>query len=844
MIFDDNISPEWVKSLSLDEKKKLCEHLRRLIIARVSDNGGHLASNLGSVELIVALHSVFETPSDKIVFDVGHQAYSHKIITGRYNEFSGLRKSGGISGYPRPTESVHDAFVAGHSGISVSAALGISDAMILCGDKGKVIAVAGDGAFTNGEIYEGLNNVSDRHKNLVVILNDNEMAISKNTGAIAGYLAKLRSSVKYNRTKNMLYGALDRSVIGKELSMGLRGMNRIVKSALIPDNLFENLGFKYYGPVDGHSLSALINMFEVAKASQSPCFIHIKTIKGKGLITAENNSSKHHAVSNSNHDRIYTFSEAFGRALLFFANRDKKICAITAAMKHATGCSYFAKQYPERFFDVGIAEGHAITFSAGLAAGGMIPVTAIYSTFLQRGFDQLIHDAAIENTHLVLAIDRAGLVGEDGETHQGTFDVAMLMSVPGSAIYSPSNADELKLCLEAAIYREKGVAAIRYPRGVCHPAPYSPVSDSFRYIKESGNILIVTYGRLIYTISRLQSLPKPGADIIQLIKIKPIPEEAIEIAKGYENIFFIEEAAESGGIGELLLICLNKINWKGNFYLRGINGFIPYGDGETQLRFCGLDYNSLARFIFNKEVEEERRLDIALAERGLARSRTMAQELIKKGCVLVNGKLLKKPSEPVKEKDEIKLTGESPRYVSRGGDKLEKAIIFFNIDLTAKTCLDIGASTGGFTDCMLQYGAIKVYTVDVGTNQLAGKLRQDERVVSFEQLDIRKAQGVIIKKFDFITIDVSFISLKLVLPKISVFMSDTTIVTALIKPQFEVGKKYLKNGIVSDAEERDGVVRDIKKFVNDLGFKISGVIPTEPSRPDRNIEYLMVFRKK
>ncbi|MCL2087406.1 MAG: 1-deoxy-D-xylulose-5-phosphate synthase [Oscillospiraceae bacterium] len=816
-VLNESVSPKLLKSLSLDEKASLCEQLRSFIIRRVSENGGHLASNLGTVELIVALHSVFETPQDKIVFDVGHQAYAHKIITGRYSEFSGLRAHGGISGYPRPSESVHDAFVAGHSGISISAALGLSEAMLLSQSPGKAIAVAGDGAFTNGEIYEGLNNILPKHKNLLVILNDNEMSIAKNSGAIAGYLSKLHS-------KN------------------LTRIKWFVKNALNTDNLFESLGFRYYGSINGHDLAELINVFNDVKQVELPCFVHVKTIKGKGFVPAENNAPKHHAIS-AKQDKADTFSEVFGRALLFSGNKNKKICAITAAMKNATGCDYFAKQYPERFFDVGIAEGHAITFAAGLAAGGMCPVVAIYSTFLQRGYDQLIHDVSIENTHIVFAVDRAGLVGEDGETHQGTFDMPIFNAIPGMVVYCPSNADELRLCLERAVETEKGPVAVRYPRGICHSAPYSPVNSEYRYIKADAKQkkpLIITYGRLTYTAVRLSRL---CADVIQLIRVKPLPEAVIAIAKEYNDIFFIEESSECGGVGESLLKFLHNNGWNGNYSLRGIKGFVPYGDIETQLRLCGLDYNSLAMFIFKRQVEEEKRLDITLAERGFAKSRTVAQELIKKGCITVNGNIIEKPSELVKGKDKIKMIGEQPKYVSRGGNKLEKALKTFNIDLNAKICLDVGASTGGFTDCMLQQGALTVYTVDVGSNQLDRKLLGDDRVVCFEQLDIRKAQDKIVKKFDFITVDVSFISLKLVLPNVVGFMKEQSAAIALIKPQFEVGKKYLKNGIVTDKDEREGVVANIKNFISELGFKVGGIIKASPPEPDKNTEYLIYFRR-
>ena len=398
MLLSDKISPEFIKGLTLEEQKQLCAEIRAFLIENVSGTGGHLASNLGTVELSVALHSVFSTPDDKIVFDVGHQSYTHKIITGRFAEFRTLRSKGGISGFPRSSESEHDAFIGGHSSISVSAALGISKALELEKKEGNVIAVIGDGALTGGEAYEGLNNIGRHSGNLIIVLNDNEMSISRSKGTVAEYLNRMRSSRSYFDKKAAVKEFLSHSSVGKEISKSLSGTKDLVKFALYQSNIFESLGLKYYGPVDGHDVGKLIEILEIAKITDEPCIVHIKTKKGKGYRPAELNSGEYHGLSRRNQPslRSRSFSETAGRFLLELAEKDERICAMTAAMKYGTGLEHIADAYPERFFDVGIAEQHALTFSCGLASQGMIPVFAVYSTFLQRCFDQLIHDASIE----------------------------------------------------------------------------------------------------------------------------------------------------------------------------------------------------------------------------------------------------------------------------------------------------------------------------------------------------------------------------------------------------------------------------------------------------------------
>lgn len=597
MLLDENISSDRVKELSSEEKEELCSEIRRFLIDNIPKTGGHLASNLGTVELSVALHSVFSTPTDKIVFDVGHQSYTHKIITGRYKDFQTLRCEDGISGFPRADESEHDAFIGGHSSISISAALGIAKAMELQGKEGNVVAVIGDGALTGGQAFEGLNNVSKLSSNLIIVLNDNQMSISKNHGVIADYLTNLRSSKAYFEKKEAMKDFLARSSIGKDISKSISGTKDFLRFALYQNNVFESLGFKYLGPVDGHNIEKLIETLTIAKLKNKPCIVHINTKKGKGYAPAEANSGEYHGVPKSEkkipHAPVY--SEIMGRELHRLAAEDSRICAVSAAMKYGTGLQYFAKSYPDRFFDVGIAEQHALTFCCGLASQGMIPVFAVYSTFLQRCYDQIIHDAAIERKHIVICVDRAGFVGEDGETHQGIFDVAMLSSIPGVTIFSPSDASELKHTLHKAIYEYNDIAVIRYPRGYSVNMNYSSYMD---YIYESRNndMLIVSYGRTALNIKNVEN-----TDCLILNKIYPFNDNMIETLKSYKKILFFEEGIKSGGIGEKLMCALYSSGYNGRFLINAVDSsFVKAAETESQLKKYCLDRQSIIEKVKNE----------------------------------------------------------------------------------------------------------------------------------------------------------------------------------------------------------------------------------------------------
>ena len=467
--FDKLNLPYDLKKLNYAQCEKLCENVREMLIETVSNNGGHLSSNLGTVELTLALHRVFKSPEDKIIFDVGHQAYTHKILTGRYNEFKTLRKKDGVSGFCKPCESVHDPVITGHSSTSVSSAFGIASAMKINGSDNFAVAVVGDGAFTGGMAYEGLNNAGKSDVNLIVVLNINEMSISKNVGGMAKYLSTMRYKDTYIKTKGAVERTLNKvPVIGEPIKNTLRSSKNAFKNFVLSTTIFEELGFDFVGPIDGHDLKDLEDGFRAAKSKRRPVVVAVNTVKGKGYAPAEENPGEFHGVGSfeiqtGNPDVVSadSFSSVFGNELVEFAKSDDRICAVTAAMKYGTGLQYFAKAFPERFFDVGIAEEHAATFCGGLAVMGKIPVFAVYSTFMQRCYDQLIHDLSIGNVHAVFGVDRAGIVGDDGETHNGIFDVSMLTSVPNTKIYSPSDYEELRHCLYNAVYKDKGIQHLR-----------------------------------------------------------------------------------------------------------------------------------------------------------------------------------------------------------------------------------------------------------------------------------------------------------------------------------------------------------------------------------------------
>ena len=604
--------PGDLRKLSIKQCRGLCGEIRKLLITTVSRNGGHLASNLGAVELTMALHRNFNSPEDKIVWDVGHQSYTHKILTGRYQKFSTLRQKNGISGFPKPDESEHDSFICGHSSTSVSVACGIAEAMKLRGSDNYSVAVIGDGAMTGGMFYEAMNNAGrEKELNLIVILNDNNMSISKSVGAVARYLTSLRNTEKYLRTKRTVEKGLGKvPLVGSGVSKGIKYVKDSVKYKLLEQStLFEDMGFIYLGPVNGHNLDELEEVMHVAKSYRKPVFIHVKTMKGRGYIPAENNPGEYHGISkfdistgNPEVSATDSYSTVFGRELVEMAEKDDRICAITAAMKYGTGLQFFHNRFPERFFDVGIAEQHAVTFAGGLASMGQIPVFAVYSTFLQRSYDQLIHDVAIGGLHVVLGIDRAGIVGEDGETHQGMFDVPMLTTIPNTVIYSPSCYEELKMCMQKAIYVNKGLAAIRYPRGA-ENASFNTnyLNTDYLFMRQNNSgILIITYGRIYndaFLAQKTVLVDGIKCDLLKLTKIYPLCRSIISEIAGYKHIVFFEESCGEGSISEMVGDRLLEIGYSGDYSRVTASGFVKQAPVQDCLDELGLTAEKMAGYI-------------------------------------------------------------------------------------------------------------------------------------------------------------------------------------------------------------------------------------------------------
>lgn len=568
MILETIHSPADVKALEKDQLPRLCQELREFLIEHVSETGGHLASNLGAVELTVSIHRVFDTSRDRLVFDVGHQCYVHKALTGRQELFSTLRQFGGLSGFPKPYESVHDAFIAGHASNSVPVALGMARARTLRHDDYSVLALIGDGALTGGLAYEGLNNAGASGEPLVVILNDNGMSINPNVGAMPGHLARLRSKPAYYHFKKWY-----RSLFGKHPEKNkLYRFNHKVKTSLKKtlwpgSTLFEDMGFTYLGPIDGHDLPRLCDMLQWARDLNCPVVVHVNTVKGKGYSFAERDPGKFHGIGPF--DPVTgllkkpageSFSSAFGKALADCAAKDQRVCAITAAMADGTGLSGFARKFPDRFFDVAIAEGHGVSMSAGLASQGMLPVFAVYSTFLQRGYDQLIHDVALEHLHVVLAVDRAGLVGADGETHHGCFDALFLSTIPGFTVLCPASFAELRHMLRQALFELEGPVAVRYPRGGEGTFQGDTADEPVACLRQGKDVTLAAYGILVnHLLEAADLLAEQGiqAEVVKLNRISPLDHETVCGALGgRKRLLVLEDAFGAGCVGQRLAAIL------------------------------------------------------------------------------------------------------------------------------------------------------------------------------------------------------------------------------------------------------------------------------------------------
>lgn len=608
-VLDRVNSPKDLKKLNENELEELCSDIRKMLINTVSKTGGHLASNLGVVELTVAMHKVFNSPQDQIVFDVGHQCYTHKILTGRKDKFGTLRCEGGISGFTRPVESEHDIFSSGHSSTSISAAVGLARAKQIKGEKGKVIAVIGDGALTGGLAYEALNNSGNDNSNLIVVLNDNNMSISKNVGSMAKNLTTIRTSKKYVTFKSKFQHQLARiPKVGTEINRFFTYVNTKIRKMIYKATFFEDLGFRYYGPIDGHDIDALVDVFNAAKAHNHSVLIHVNTVKGKGYYPAEKNPTQFHGIGKFD---INTgepmssgknYSACFGETMCNFARNDARICCVTAAMAEGTGLCKFAEEFPKRFFDVGIAEQHAVTFSSGLAKNGLVPVFAVYSTFLQRSYDQLVHDVAMQNLKVIFAIDRAGFVGADGESHQGVFDTSFLNSVVGLTVFAPSNFSELEAMFYLGIYKTQGAVAIRYPRGneEIVSVKYDYNHENYTVIgDESNKKCIVSYGREFCESAKAYA-ELDDVFLIKLNQIKPIDDTVCEHLKKCETVYFYEESIKSGSVGEIFASMLIENDINVHFKHFGIDDeFVKQASVEHQLEHYKLDAKSIIKEVSN-----------------------------------------------------------------------------------------------------------------------------------------------------------------------------------------------------------------------------------------------------
>ena len=608
-LLDKINSPKDLKKLSRSELVTLCDEIRNFIIESVSKTGGHLSSNLGVIELTVALHYVFDCPQDKFIWDVGHQTYPHKILTGRKKKMGSLRALDGISGFPKISESAYDIFGTGHSSTSISAALGMAEALKKKNLDHKAIAIIGDGAMTAGMAFEGLNNAGDSKNNILVILNDNDMSISKNVGALNNYLAKLMSGNLYGSIKRSSKAVL--SAIPPMLEFAKRAEEH-VKGMVIPGTLFEEFGFNYIGPIDGHDLNALVDTLNNLKALQGPQLLHVATQKGFGYEPAETDPNKFHGVGQFSLSdgaqplkiKKATYTDVFGDWIVDMAMIDKKLCAITPAMLDGSGLNKFSEKFPDRFFDVGIAEQHAITFAAGLACENYKPVIAIYSTFLQRAYDQLIHDVALQNIPMLFAIDRAGIVGQDGPTHSGSFDLSFLRCIPNILIMAPSNENECRQMLFTG-FKFKGISVVRYPRG---PGPGSAIKSKMtaipigkaEVIRKGRTIALLAFGNMLE--EALKAGDKINATVVNMRFIKPLDIKLIrDLGSSHKLLVTLEENTISGGAGSAVLEVISEYDLKCQSLRIGIpDKFVEQGGQEQLRKKYGLDAASIIKSIEKK----------------------------------------------------------------------------------------------------------------------------------------------------------------------------------------------------------------------------------------------------
>ena len=599
--------------LNDEERTLLCQEIREFLVSRVSRTGGHLASNLGAVELSVAIETVFNTMNDRLVFDVGHQSYVHKLLTGRQADFDHLRQYGGISGFPKPSESDADAFVAGHASSSVSIALGMARARTLLNEDYHVVALIGDGAATGGMAYEGLNDAAVSKEPMVIILNDNEMSIDRNVGGLAKHLSRLRSSDKYLKLKQAYRGTLKKIPGGKWFYQASSRLKNRMKRMILPSTMFENMGLTYLGPVDGHDLPDLIALLRAARDLKSPVLIHVLTKKGFGYEPAEKNPAKFHGIGKfdpktgeSLSGKTTTYSDIFGETMLELAAENNRVCAITAAMPGGTGLLKFRDAYPTRLFDVGIAEEHAVSMAGGLAKQGMIPVVALYSTFLQRAYDQILQDVALLGLHVVFAIDRAGLVGEDGSTHHGVFDVGFLRQIPGMMILSPANFEELKSMLRWAVNEYDGPVAVRYPRGGLEFIPQTNTSEALnpgavQEVYDGTEATLISYGTIANEGLRAVRMLRDQHFCVKMLRLSSpthFCREKLARKISGKHVFVLEEVSGGTGIAGEISLALRKCGADCAVHAIDLgNSFIPHGNTHLLYEKAGISSDRIYDYI-------------------------------------------------------------------------------------------------------------------------------------------------------------------------------------------------------------------------------------------------------
>lgn len=617
MILEKIEKPADIKKLNKKELNILAREIRDFLIEKISVTGGHLAGNLGVVELTIAMHIAFDLPKDKIIWDVGHQSYTHKILSGRKNAFDNLRKFGGISGFPKTSESKFDVFNTGHSSTSLSAGLGMAFGRDIKGDNYRVISVIGDGALTGGMAYEALNNAVQIKKNFIMVLNDNDMSISKNVGGMNEYLNSIRTAYSYNNLKKFVANSLEKvPIVGKPIIESLRQTKNGIKQILIPGMLFENMGITYLGPINGHDITALLKVFDEAGKVEGPVMVHVLTKKGKGYTPAENHPENFHGIAAfdiasgapKSKNTKPTYTEVFSKKIVELATENKNIVAITAAMPEGCGLSDFKDKFSKRFFDVGIAEQHAVTSAAGLAAAGLIPVVCVYSSFLQRGFDQIVHDVCLQNLHVVFAIDRAGLVGADGETHQGIFDVSFLTCIPNMTLLAPKNAKDLEKCLEFAI-NFKGPIAIRYPRGIAYDK-LNEFESKIEFGKgemifEESDVALLAIGSMVSTAKNLREKLKSeniNTSIANARFFKPIDFDLVDrLCENHKLLVTMEENVVNGSIGEKIKAYIQEKHK--NVEVLNIalpDGYVEHGDVSLLREKLMIDSGSILKRVLDR----------------------------------------------------------------------------------------------------------------------------------------------------------------------------------------------------------------------------------------------------